>query len=150
VLANIALACDIVVAAESASFIQAFCRLGLVPDAGGTWALPRLVGMAKAKALTMLGDKVSATDAERMGMIYTVKSDEEFLTYSQELARHLATQPTYGLSLIKRALHESLENDLDTQLEVERDLQRLAGRSEDYRIGVDAFLSKTKPVYKGR
>lgn len=148
--ANIALACDIVIAAESASFIQAFCRLGLVPDAGGTWALPRLVGMAKAKALAMLGDKVSAADAERMGMIYAVKSDEEFLTYSQDLARHLATQPTYGLSLIKRALHESLDNDLDTQLEVERDFQRLAGRSEDYRIGVDAFLNKTKPVYKGR
>ena len=148
--ANIALACDIVIAAESASFIQAFCRLGLVPDAGGTWALPRLVGMAKAKALAMLGDKVSAADAERMGMIYAVKSDEELLTYSQDLARHLATQPTYGLSLIKRALHESLDNDLDTQLEVERDFQRLAGRSEDYRIGVDAFLNKTKPVYKGR
>ena len=148
--ANIALACDIVIAAESASFIQAFCRLGLVPDAGGTWALPRLVGMAKAKALSMLGDKVSATDAERMGMIYAVKPDEEFLIYCQNLALHLATQPTYGLSLIKRALHESLDNDLDTQLEVERDFQRLAGRSEDYRIGVDAFLNKTKPVYKGR
>jgi len=148
--ANIALACDLVIAAESASFIQAFCRLGLIPDAGGTWALPRLVGMAKAKALAMLGDKVSATDAERMGMIYAVKPDAELLAHCQELAHHLATQPTYGLGLIKRALHQSLDNDLDTQLDVERDLQRVAGRSEDYRIGVDAFLNKTKPVYKGR
>ena len=147
---SIALACDLVIAAESASFIQAFCRLGLIPDAGGTWVLPRLVGMAKAKALAMLGDKVSATDAERMGMIYAVKPDAELLAHCQELARHLATQPTYGLGLIKRALHQSLDNDLDTQLDVERDLQRVAGRSEDYRIGVDAFLNKTKPVYKGR
>ena len=148
--ANIALACDIVIAAESASFIQAFCRLGLVPDAGGTWMLPRLVGMAKAKALSMLGDKVSATDAERMGMIYAVKPDDEFLHHTQELAHHLATQPTYGLGLIKRALNESLDNDLDTQLDVERDYQRLAARSEDYKIGVNAFLNKTKPVFKGR
>ena len=148
--ANIALACDLVIAAESASFIQAFCRLGLIPDAGGTWVLPRLVGMAKAKALAMLGDKVSATDAERMGMIYAVKPDAELLAHCQELARHLATQPTYGLGLIKRALHQSLDNDLDTQLDVERDYQRLAARSEDYKIGVNAFLNKTKPVFKGR
>ncbi|MDP6969281.1 MAG: 2-(1,2-epoxy-1,2-dihydrophenyl)acetyl-CoA isomerase PaaG [Gammaproteobacteria bacterium] len=148
--ANLALACDLVIAAESASFIQAFCRLGLVPDAGGTWSLPRLVGMAKAKALTMLGDKVCATDAETMGMIYAVKPDAELLSHCQQLAHHLATQPTYGLSLTKRALHESLNNDLDTQLDVERDLQRLANNSEDYGIGVDAFLNKTKPHYKGR
>lgn len=148
--ANIALACDIVVAAESASFIQAFCKIGLVVDAGGTFALPRLVGMGKAKALSMLGDKVSATDAERMGMIYQVKADDELLEHCQQMGRHLATQPTYGLSLIKRALNESLENDLDTQLDLERDYQRLAGRSEDYRIGVNAFLNKEKPNFVGR
>ncbi len=133
--ANIALACDIVVAAKSASFIQAFCRLGLVPDSGGTWFLPRLVGRAQAMGLAMLGDKIPAERAVQVE--------------AKKLAEHLAKQPTYGLSLIKKAIHAAADNNLDQQLILERDLQRLAGRSSDYKEGVQAFMQKRTPEYKG-
>ena len=148
--ANIPLACDLVLAARSASFIQAFCKIGLIPDSGGTWTLPRLIGTARAKALMLLGERLSAEQAEQWGLIYRAVDDEALRDEALKLARHLATQPTYGLSLIKRGLNASLNNSLDEQLELERDLQRLAGRSEDYREGVAAFMDKRTPVFKGR
>ncbi|EIK94766.1 enoyl-CoA hydratase [Pseudomonas sp. M47T1] len=147
--ANIPLACDLVLAARSASFIQAFCKIGLIPDSGGTWALPRLVGMARAKALTLLGERLSAEQAEQWGLIYRCVDDAELRDEALKLARHLATQPTYGLALIKRSLNASFDNSLDQQLEMERDLQRLAGRSHDYREGVAAFMDKRPAVFKG-
>ncbi|ENV33073.1 2-(1,2-epoxy-1,2-dihydrophenyl)acetyl-CoA isomerase PaaG [Acinetobacter gerneri] len=147
--ANIALACDIVIAAKSASFIQVFCRLGLVPDSGGTWFLPRLVGRARAMGLAMLGDKISAEQAVNLGLIWQVCEDAELQDEAERLAEHLATQPTYGLSLIKKAINLAAENSLDDQLILERDLQRMAGRSEDYREGVQAFMQKRTPQYKG-
>lgn len=148
--ANIALACDITLAARSASFIQAFCKIGLVPDSGGTWTLPRAVGMARAKALALLGDKLSAEQAEQWGMIWRCVDDAALQDEALKLARHLAAQPTYGLALIKRALNASASNSFDAQLDLERDLQRLAGRSEDYREGVAAFMEKRTPEFKGR
>jgi 2-(1,2-epoxy-1,2-dihydrophenyl)acetyl-CoA isomerase len=138
-----------VVAAKSASFIQAFCRLGLVPDSGGTWFLPRLVGRAQAMGLAMLGDKIPAEQAVQLGMIWQVVEDDALKAESQKLAEHLAKQPTYGLSLIKKAIHAAAHNNLDDQLILERDLQRLAGRSSDYREGVQAFMQKRTPEYKG-
>ncbi len=147
--ANIPLACDLVLAARSASFIQAFCKIGLLPDSGGTWALPRLVGMARAKALTLLGERLSAEQAEQWGLIYRCVDDAALRDEALKLARHLATQPTYGLALIKRSLNASFDNSLDQQLEMERDLQRLAGRSHDYREGVAAFMDKRPAVFKG-
>lgn len=148
--ANIALACDITLAAKSASFIQAFCKIGLVPDSGGTWTLPRAVGMARAKALALLGDRLSAEQAEQWGMIWRCVDDAALQDEALKLARQLATQPTYGLALIKRALNASASNSFDAQLDLERDLQRLAGRSEDYREGVAAFMAKRTPEFKGR
>lgn len=148
--ANLALACDIVLAARSASFIQPFCRLGLIPDAGGTWLLPRLVGHARALGLTLLGDRLDAARAEQWGLIWRCLDDEQLMPEALALARHLATQPTRGLALIKRALNASLGQTLEQQLDLERDLQRLAGRSADYREGVDAFLEKRPPVFQGR
>lgn len=148
--ANIALACDITLAAKSASFIQAFCKIGLVPDSGGTWTLPRAVGMARAKALALLGDKLPAEQAEQWGMIWRCVDDAALQDEALKLARQLATQPTYGLALIKRALNASASNSFDEQLDLERDLQRLAGRSEDYREGVSAFMAKRTPEFKGR
>lgn len=148
--ANIALACDITLAAKSASFIQAFCKIGLVPDSGGTWTLPRAVGMARAKALALLGDRLSAEQAEQWGMIWRCIDDAALQDEALKLARQLATQPTYGLALIKRALNASASNSFDEQLDLERDLQRLAGRSEDYREGVAAFMAKRTPEFKGR
>lgn len=147
--ANLPLACDLVLAARSASFIQAFCKLGLVPDSGGTWLLPRLVGMARAKALALLGNRLSAEQAEQWGLIYQCVDDAQLRDQALSLARHLATQPTYGLGLIKRSLNASLHNSFDEQLDLERDLQRLAGCSEDYREGVSAFMDKRSPVFKG-
>ncbi|TFF41765.1 2-(1,2-epoxy-1,2-dihydrophenyl)acetyl-CoA isomerase PaaG [Pseudomonas sp. RIT623] len=148
--ANLPLACDLVLAARSASFIQAFCKIGLVPDSGGTWQLPRLIGMARAKALAMLGTRLSAEQAEQWGLIHRVVDDAALRDEALALARQLATQPTYGLALIKRALNQSFDHGFDQQLELERDLQRLAGRSEDYREGVMAFMDKRSPEFKGR
>ncbi|MCK4100710.1 2-(1,2-epoxy-1,2-dihydrophenyl)acetyl-CoA isomerase PaaG [Acinetobacter radioresistens] len=147
--ANIALACDLVLAAKSASFIQVFCRLGLVPDSGGTWFLPRLVGRAQAMGLALLGDKIPAEQALQLGMIWRVVEDEQLQVEAEKMAEHLAKQPTYGLALIKKAIHAAAHNTLDEQLLLERDLQRLAGRSEDYREGVQAFMQKRTPEYKG-
>ncbi|KJY82776.1 enoyl-CoA hydratase [Vibrio galatheae] len=148
--ANIALACDIVFAAESASFIQAFCKIGLIPDSGGTWTLPRVIGMARAKALTLLGDKVSASQAEEWGMIWQCVADDELIEKALSVANHLATQPTKGLGFIKHALNHSSQNRLDEQLELEKDLQRLAGRTQDYREGISAFFDKRAPEFKGK
>ncbi|MDB5365382.1 MAG: paaG [Rhodospirillales bacterium] len=148
--ANLALSCDIVLAARSANFIQAFCKIGLVPDSGGTFLLPRLIGLARARALALLGEKVSAETAVAWGMIWRAVDDDALLGEATALARQLATQPTAGLALIKRALDESLTNDLDTQLDLERDLQRQAGRTEDYREGVAAFFEKRAPNFVGR
>lgn len=147
--ANIALACDLVLAGRSASFIQAFCRLGLVPDSGGTWFLPRIVGRAQAMGLALLGDKVGAEQALQMGMIWRLVEDEDLQSEAMQLAQHLSQQPTYGLGLIKKAVNASANHSLDEQLLLERDFQRLAGRSVDYREGVDAFLNKRTPDYKG-
>jgi len=147
--ANIALCCDVVVAARSATFIQAFARIGLIPDSGGTWTLPRLVGWQKASALMMLGDKVDADEAERLGMVYQVLPDEGFNEAAMTLARRLATMPTHALALTKHALQEGLSNDLDTQLALEDRLQQAAALTYDYREGVKAFLAKRKPVFRG-
>ncbi|WP_372832991.1 2-(1,2-epoxy-1,2-dihydrophenyl)acetyl-CoA isomerase PaaG [Pontibacterium sp.] len=148
--ANIAFACDIVLAAKSASFIQAFCKIGLVPDCGGTWSLPNLVGRARAMGLAMLGDKVKAEQAEQWGMIWKAVDDEALKDEAMKLAKHLATQPTKGLALIKRAINASATNDMDAQLDLERDLQTLAGRTDDYREGVAAFMEKRQPNFKGQ
>jgi len=148
--ANLAFACDIVLAARSASFIQAFCRIGLVPDSGGTWILPRLVGTARAMALAMLGDKVGAEQAEAWGMIWKAVDDAALMGEATKLARHLATQPTRGLALIKKAIRDSATNTLDQQLDLERDLQREAGRTHDYQEGVAAFVAKRAPNFEGR
>lgn len=148
--ANIALACDLVIAAKSANFVQAFCRLGLVPDSAGTWFLPRAVGHARAMGLALLGDKLPAETAKEWGMIWDVVDDAELKTKVTELAERLAKQPTFGLSLIKKAIHQSSNNTFDEQVLLERDLQRIAGRSEDYREGVQAFMNKREPNFKGR
>ncbi|AQZ81231.1 2-(1,2-epoxy-1,2-dihydrophenyl)acetyl-CoA isomerase [Acinetobacter calcoaceticus] len=147
--ANIALACDLVIAAKSANFVQAFCRLGLVPDSAGTWFLPRAVGHARAMGLTLLGDKLPAETAKEWGMIWDVVEDAELKAKVTELAERLAKQPTFGLSLIKKAIHQSSNNTFDEQVLLERDLQRIAGRSEDYREGVQAFMNKREPNFKG-
>jgi 2-(1,2-epoxy-1,2-dihydrophenyl)acetyl-CoA isomerase len=148
--ANIALACDLVLAARSASFLQAFSRIGLLPDAGGTWFLPRLAGSARAMGLALLADKLSAEDAERWGLIWKVVDDSLLTQQSVSLARTLAEGPTKAYGLVKKALHASAGNSLDAQLDLERDLQREAGLSEDYREGVAAFMQKRKPVFKGK
>lgn len=148
--ANLALSCDIVLAARSARFIQAFCRLGLVPDSGGTYYLPRLVGEARAKGLALLGEALPAEQAERWGLIWKAVDDDKLMAEARKLAGHLATQPTYGLGLTKRAIQAGADNVLDAQLELERDLQREAGRSPDYAEGVRAFLEKRAPQFTGR
>ena len=147
--ANIALACDIVLAARSARFIQAFCKIGLVPDSGGTWFLPRLVGDARARALALLGEPLPAEQAEAWGLIWKTVDDDRLMDEARGVAQRLAAGPTQGLGLIKRALNASSANDLDRQLDLERDLQREAGRTADYREGVAAFLEKRPAVFRG-
>ena len=147
--ANIALACDITLAAESASFIQAFSKIGLIPDSGGTWTLPRLIGMQRATALMMLGEKIKASEAAAMGMIYKTLPDKDFQTAAFSVAEQLAELPPIGLALTKRALNQSLDNSLLDQLAVEDKLQTQAGSTADYREGVTAFIEKRKPVFKG-
>jgi 2-(1,2-epoxy-1,2-dihydrophenyl)acetyl-CoA isomerase len=147
--ANIALACDIVVAAESASFIQAFSKIGLVPDSAGTFFLPRLIGFQKASALMMLGDKVSAKEAFEMGMIYKFYPIALFEEEVEKLAMTLSTMPTQAIALTKKLLNKSMVNDLKQQLEMESDLQIEASESHDYNEGVAAFIEKRPPVFKG-
>jgi 2-(1,2-epoxy-1,2-dihydrophenyl)acetyl-CoA isomerase len=147
--ANIALACDLVVAKESASFIQAFSKIGLIPDSGGTFILPRLVGLQKATALMMTGEKVMANEAEQMNMIYKVVADEDFNAAVAKLASQMAQMPTKGLGLTKRALNLSLNNSLENQLKIEEVLQTEAGQTHDFKEGVTAFLEKRNPEFKG-
>jgi len=147
--ANIALCCDVVVATASSSFIQAFSKIGLIPDSGGTFTLPRLVGFQKASALMLLGDKVSATEAERIGMIYKVFADEIFSEESLKIVITLSTMPTKGLAYTKMALNASLNNSLENQLKKEDELQYKAAHTADYNEGVTAFIEKRTPVFKG-
>jgi 2-(1,2-epoxy-1,2-dihydrophenyl)acetyl-CoA isomerase len=148
--ANIALACDIVVAAASASFIQAFSKIGLIPDSGGTFTLPRLIGFQKASAIMMLGDKISATEAERMGMIYKVFPDESFSEESYKIVVTIAQMPTAALALTKQALNQSISNNLEEQLSLEDELQRKAAASNDYHEGINAFLEKRPAIFTGK
>jgi 2-(1,2-epoxy-1,2-dihydrophenyl)acetyl-CoA isomerase len=148
--ANIALACDMVLAARSASFVQAFARIGLVPDSGGTWFLPRLVGPARARGLALTGEPLPADKAEAWGLIWKAVDDLELMGEAHKLCVHFASAPTVGLALIKRVLDESWSNDLDTQLDLERETQREASLTPDYAEGVRAFLEKRPPVFTGR
>ena len=147
--ASIALACDIVMAGRSASFIQVFCKIGLVPDSGGTWNLPRAVGLARAKGLALLGDKLPAEQAEAWGMIWRCVDDDDLQREARKLAAHFATQPTRGLGMIKKLLRESSGNTLTQQLELEKNAMRELGQSHDYKEGVAAFMAKRTPVFKG-
>jgi len=148
--ASIALACDIVLAARSASFVQVFCKIGLIPDSGGSWNLPRAVGLPRARGLAMLGDKLGAEQAESWGMIWRCVDDDQLLDEAMKMARHLATQPTKGLGMVKKLLASSTANTLHEQLELERDTMRMLGQSEDYREGVAAFMEKRAPHFKGK
>jgi 2-(1,2-epoxy-1,2-dihydrophenyl)acetyl-CoA isomerase len=148
--ANIALCCDVVMAKESASFIQAFSKIGLIPDSGGTFFLPRLVGVQKAMALMMTGEKVKAADAEKMNMIYKAIADEAFKGEVEKMAMTLAKMPTRGLGLTKKALHLSHTNTLSEQLVVEGTLQTEAGQTHDFKEGTQAFLEKRAPEFKGK
>ncbi|MEZ5174089.1 MAG: enoyl-CoA hydratase-related protein [Bacteroidia bacterium] len=147
--ANIALACDLVLASENASFIQAFSKIGLVPDSGGTFFLPRLIGFQKALALCMLGDKVNASDAEKMGMVYKVLPADGFEEACMQTAAQLSKMPTYALALTKKLFNQSLGNTLEEQLKAESKWQIEAGSSKDYKEGVSAFVEKRKPVFNG-
>lgn len=148
--ANLALSGDIVVAARSARFIQSFARVGLIPDAGGTFLLPRRIGSARAKGLAFLAEPLSADRAQEWGLIWSVVDDEELLPFTADMARRLASGPTSAFAAAKHALDRSLVNDLDTQLDLERDLQRECGRTADYAEGVAAFLDKRPPTFLGR
>jgi len=147
--ANLAFCCDIVLAAEGAKFIQSFINIGLIPDTGGTYFLPRLVGFHRATALMMLGDKLTAQEAKDLGLVYQVFPDDDLLAGAMALATRMAQMPTRGLGLTKKALNYSLSNDLDEQLAVERELQGVAGRTADNAEGIAAFLEKRKPVFTG-
>ncbi len=147
--ANLALACDIVLAAKSASFIEAFCKLGLIPDTGGTWHLPRMIGMARATGLAMLGEKLSAEKAEQWGLIWRAVPDEELMPEAMKMAEHFATAPTKGLAFTKKALQASYANTLPEQLQMEADMMRELGYSHDYREGVAAFMAKRPANFKG-
>jgi 2-(1,2-epoxy-1,2-dihydrophenyl)acetyl-CoA isomerase len=148
--ANIALCCDIVVASANASFIQAFSKIGLIPDSGGTYFLPRLIGFQKASALMMLGEKVDAYEAERLGMIYKVLDEDGFDSSAESIASALAQMPTQGLALTKQALNNSFKNNFEQQLKTEDELQFKAGNTADYREGIAAFTEKRKPSFKGK
>jgi 2-(1,2-epoxy-1,2-dihydrophenyl)acetyl-CoA isomerase len=147
--ANLALACDIVLAAKSASFIEAFCKLGLIPDTGGTWHLPRLIGMARATGLAMLGEKLSADKAEQWGLIWRAVPDESLMDEAMSMARHFASAPTKGLAFTKKALQASYANTLPDQLQLEVSMMRELGYSHDYREGVAAFMAKRPASFKG-
>ena len=147
---NIALACDIVVAGLKATFIQSFARIGLVPDSGGTWFLPRLVGDARARGLALLAQDLSAQKAADWGLIWRAIEDEHLMHEATRICEHFAQAPTQGLALIKRALNASAGNSLDAQLDLERDLQRAASLTPDYAEGVRAFMEKRKPKFTGR
>jgi 2-(1,2-epoxy-1,2-dihydrophenyl)acetyl-CoA isomerase len=147
---SIALACDIVLAGRSASFVQAFVRVGLVPDSGGSWFLPRLIGDARARALALLAEPLLAEKAEDWGLIWKCIDDTSLVAEAQKLCEHFASAPTQGLALIKRALNASATNTLDAQLDLERDLQRAASLTPDYAEGVRAFVEKRKPNFTGR
>jgi 2-(1,2-epoxy-1,2-dihydrophenyl)acetyl-CoA isomerase len=147
--ANIALCCDIVVASETASFIQAFSKIGLIPDSGGTYTLPRLIGWQKTSALMMTGDKVSAAAAEKMGMIYQVFAADSFEEESKKMATALALMPTQGLAFTKHALNQSFANSWEEQLLLEDEYQQKAAATDDYKEGINAFLEKRNPVFKG-
>jgi 2-(1,2-epoxy-1,2-dihydrophenyl)acetyl-CoA isomerase len=148
--ANIALACDLVIAKESASFIQAFSKIGLIPDSGGTFILPRLVGMQKALSLMITGEKVSAKQAENMNMIYKAIEDDLFEEEVSKIAIGLAQMPTKGIGLTKRAINQSWDNTLQDQLDLEELLQTEAGQTADFKEGVTAFLEKRKPIFNGK
>jgi 2-(1,2-epoxy-1,2-dihydrophenyl)acetyl-CoA isomerase len=148
--ANIALACDIVLAARSATFVQAFAKIGLIPDAGGTWILPRLVGLARARALALTAEPLPAEKAAAWGLIWKMVEDDALMADAHKLGAHFAAAPTVGLALTKRAFDESWDNDLDSQLDLERELQREASLTPDYTEGVRAFLQKRTPVFTGR
>jgi 2-(1,2-epoxy-1,2-dihydrophenyl)acetyl-CoA isomerase len=148
--ASLALCLDIVLAARSATFVEAFIRIGLLPDAGGTFFLPRQVGHARATGMAMLGESISAEQAADWGLIWRAVDDDRLMAEAEQLAAHLATQPTRAIGLIKRALNASSTNDLDQQLDLERDLQREAGHSEDFTEGVTAFLERRAATFKGR
>jgi 2-(1,2-epoxy-1,2-dihydrophenyl)acetyl-CoA isomerase len=148
--ANIALACDIVIAARSARFIQAFAKIGLIPDSGGTWTLPRLVGMARARALALLAEPLAAEQAEAWGLIWKCVDDAALMSTAEAICAGFAAAPSTGLALIKQALNASLTNDLDTQLDLERDLQRQASGTTDYAEGVRAFIEKRTPQFAAR
>ncbi len=147
--ANIALACDIVVATASASFIQAFSKIGLIPDSGGTFHLPRLIGFQRASALMMMGDKVSATEALQMGMLYKIFEDAHFAAESKKIAATLAAMPTKALAYIKHALNRSINHSLEEQLLLEDEYQQKAAATRDFKEGVEAFLEKRSPHFKG-
>lgn len=147
---SLALACDIVLAAKSASFLQAFCNIGLIPDAGSTYFLPRLVGSGKAMGLTMLGEKLPAEEAEKIGLIWKCYDDDALMPAAEALAARMAKGPTKGYALIKKAMNASLHNDLARQLDVETEYQRAAANSEDFIEGVAAFLQKRPAAFKGR